>query len=103
MEHNSNSGAGEANNSSNETQSSISSPPNQSYRLSLYIAALDRFLGLRGLVWPVTDDVNGTTLTFDFYHPEDRSLVKIFQTLAPEEVARYKGYYQDHDVIFLFD
>lgn len=103
MEHSSNSGREGGKNPSNEIQSNLSSPANQSLKQSLYIAALDRFLDLRGFVWPVTDRIRDTTFTFDFYHPEDRKLVKVFRELGSTEVVRYKSYLQHRDVVFVFD
>ena len=57
-------------------------------RNSLYIAALDRYLGLRGFVTWVTD--GATDLDYDFYHLESGTFVKIIDPLDAEDIDRYQ-------------
>ncbi|HEY3899600.1 MAG TPA: hypothetical protein VGM54_13350 [Chthoniobacter sp.] len=65
----------------------LSSPANNSLQTSLYIALLDRYLGIRGLVSPVVDE--DAKLDYDFFHPKSGRVIKIFKSLQPEEIEKY--------------
>lgn len=98
-----NNGPEDAKNSSNETQRSILFPANNSYGQSLYIAALDRYLGIRGLISPVEDQDEGVTLAFDFFQPSGGKLVKIFRSHDIDEIKTYMPYSNTRRAIFIYD
>jgi hypothetical protein len=79
----------------------ISSPANQSLRQSLYIAALDRYLGIRGLISPVHDKKND--LHYDFLIEHSQRLIKVFKSVEAEEIAKYAEANADTDPIFIID
>jgi hypothetical protein len=66
----------------------LSSPANNSLQQSLYIAALDRHLGIRGLISPVTDDTTG--LDYDFFCPSTGAVIKIFRSIDQNTIAQYE-------------
>ncbi len=73
----------------------------QTLRQSLYIAALDRYLGIRGLISPFHDAKSG--LSYDFFHPESKQLVKIFTTLEPAELLRYPEAHCRDNTLYIID
>ena len=79
----------------------IHSPANQSYRQSLYVAAIAETLGYKGLASPVVDVRDGVEYSFDFYQPEDRALIKVFKGFDEQEYCAYR----QHDAlpILIFD
>ena len=79
----------------------ISSPANQSLRQSLYIAALDRYLGIRGLISPVYDEKYD--LHYDFLIEHSQRLIKVFKSVEAEEIAKYAEANADSDPIFILD
>ena len=96
-----NEGSEKASNSSNNTLNGISSPANASLQQSLYIAALDRYLGIRGLVSPVTDTNSG--LSYDFYHPASGRLIKVFKALSSKHLAEYEQSRPTADPLYIVD
>ena len=78
-------GDDEAGNLSNRLK--INYPVDASFRKSLYIAALDRYFGLRGAASPASIRQRGKPYTFDYYFPVKQVLVKI---LPSHKVARFK-------------
>src|SRR4051794_10963757 len=72
-----------------------------SLRQSLYIAALDRQIGLRGFIPAVTDAVGN--LTYDFYHAKSGRFVKVFNDLDAKEMARYEEFRPDPAPIYIVD
>ena len=79
----------------------LSSPTNQSLQQSLYIAALDRHLGIRGLISPVTDTSTG--LDYDFFDSEGEQLIKIFKSLAAEDLVKYEEGRPEIDPLYIID
>jgi hypothetical protein len=73
----------------NERFSGLSSPANSSLQQSLYIATLDRYLDIRGLISPVIDDSSG--LDYDFFHAESGAVIKILKSLGHEITSRYEA------------
>lgn len=57
-------------------------------KTSLYIAALDRYLGLRGFTSAITDGETG--LDYDFLHLASGTFVKIIDPLDTTNVNRYQ-------------
>lgn len=82
-------------------RSGLSSPANQSLMHSLYVAALDRHLGIRGLISPVTDNVSG--FEYDFFHPASGRLIKIFNSLDDHIIEKYCGAIPEPHPIFIVD
>lgn len=72
----------------NNRAAGLSSPANNSLQQSLYIAALDRYLGIRGLISPVTDEDTG--LACDFFCPSTGTVIKIFKSLDEGTIFRYE-------------
>ena len=87
----------------NSNNSGIQSPANTSIRLSSYIAALDRYIGVSGFAFPVTDTRAGVMYDFDLFHPGDSHLIKIFTQHNEEEFAKYETFQEDDNVFFIFD
>jgi hypothetical protein len=69
-------------------QGVITSDSFPSLKQSLRIAALDRHLGLRGFIFPVTDMEH--YLEYDFYHFQSGTYIKFFESLDSKSLARYK-------------
>ena len=84
-----------------ESHPGISSPANQSLRQSLYIAALDRYLGIRGLISPVYDEKYD--LHYDFLIEHSQRLIKVFKSLDAEEMSKYEEANAHYDPIFILD
>lgn len=82
-----NTGTDDAENSSNKLKVNYSR--HNSYRRSIHIAMINEYLGLCGAVSPVKIRYNGKKFTFDFYYPEGKRLVKIFNALEAEQIGRY--------------
>lgn len=72
----------------NNRAAGLSSPANNSLQQSLYIAALDRHLGIRGLISPVTDE--DTDLDYDFFCPDTGTVIKIFKTIDQDIISRHE-------------
>jgi len=84
----------------NDKFSGLSSPANNSLQQSLYIAAIDRYLGIRGLISPITDEDAG--LDYDFFHPDTGRVIKILQSIDQDTIMRYeKG--RRENAIFIVD
>ena len=77
----------------------LSSPANNFLRQSLYIAALDRHLGIRGLISPVTDDESG--LNFDFFCPTTGTLIKVFKSLDQDAISRYQENHREKNIVIV--
>ena len=82
-------------------KTNIQTPLNQSLRQSLYIAALDRHLGLRGLIFPVEDKENN--ISYDFMHAETGQLIKVFKKLHQDEFVKYELSRPDDSPLFIVD
>ena len=74
-----------------------------SYRDSLYIAALDRHLGMSGFISHVSDHGEGVDYSFDFYHPRTKRLVKIFRTIETAEINQYAAHPYKDRTVFVID
>ena len=81
----------------------LSLPTNTSLKQSLYIAALDRFYGIRGLLSPASDTFDGVRYDFDFYHPSSGTLIKFFPKFDEDEFRKYSAYAEKHDLISIID
>ena len=90
-----------ADNSSNKFK--ISSPLNDSYQKSIYIAVLESYFGWRGIVSPVMMEYKGEKYDFDFYYPNKGKLVKVFRTLDSKEIDRYAPLSNYQNVLFILD
>jgi len=96
-------GTGEAENSSIDTLCA-NFEKNPDYRQSRYIAALDRYLGMRGLIYSVMAISPGGPFEFDFLDCNDGTYVKFLNEIDPKEVAKYAQYQEDNDnVIFILN
>ena len=69
-------------------------------RQSVYIAALDRYLDIQGLIYPYQDRLG---YNFDFYAPTHRRLIKIFTHIDDAEIARYLDHPRRKNTIFIID
>jgi hypothetical protein len=69
---------------------------------SLYIAALDRYLGKNGLIFPVTIKHKKVEYDFDFFHPESDELVKVF-TVVDDERAEQRYLALPYKVTYILD
>ncbi len=87
-------------NASPPRTSSTSGIP-QSLKQSFYIAALDRYLGLRGFIFPIDDIVN--RLTYDFLHQETGAFVKVFTTTDPKHLEPYELRRPERNPIYIVD
>lgn len=87
----------------NSYNSGIQLPANNSIRLSSYIAALDRYMGLSGFAFPVTDTREGVKYEFDLFHPGESNLFKVFTQFDEEQFERYERFREDESVSFIFD
>ena len=103
MNNSNNNGNDGAANSSNNLQRGLSSPANDSLQQSYYIAALDRYLEMRGLVSPVIDKQSDYVYTYDFLHVESGTVVKIFKQLDDREMSRYSNRADDRVTCFILD
>ena len=83
--------------------SNLNSPLTKSLQQSLYIAALDRYFGIRGLISPVTDHRHGVDYTFDFYHPQSGTLIKFITEPTAEQIDRDAEILTDDDVMVIID
>jgi hypothetical protein len=91
------------NNTQQQASSTLSLPNNASFKQSLYIAALDRFYGIRGLLSPVSETIDGVHYDFDFYHPESEMLIKFFSKFDEEAFRKYSAYAETHEVRIIID
>jgi hypothetical protein len=85
----------------NRNANNTSSRTNQSLQQSLYIAALDRQIGMRGFIPAVTDAVGN--LDYDFLHMQSGRFVKLFKELHAEEMARYEQFRPDLAPIYIVE
>lgn len=69
-------------------------------RQSLYIAALDRYWNIQGLIYPYQDQLG---YTFDFYAPTHRRLIKVFNEIDDTEIARYLDHPRRKQIKFIID
>ena len=67
---------------------------------SLYIAALDRYRNIRGLIYPYQDSEG---YQFDFHAPGARRLIKVFTEINEAEIERYSNYSKQKNIIFIID
>ena len=88
-------------NVNDESHPGISSPANQSLRQSLYIAALVRYLGIRGLISPIYDEKND--LHYDFLIEHSQRLIRVFKSLDVEEMSKYAEANGDYVPILIID
>ena len=69
-------------------------------RASLYIVALDRYRGIRGLIYPYQDNDG---YLFDFYAPRARRSIKVFTEINEAEIERYTNHPKRKKIIFIID
>lgn len=81
----------------------INTPLNDSFEKSLYIAMLECYFELRGLMSPVTVEHEGEKYDFDFYQPGKKVLIKVFGALDENEVKRYAKLADENNVIYILD
>ena len=81
-----------AENPSEQRSNGIQMPDNDSYQKSLYIAAIQEAYGYVGLAGPVAVSCDGVAYTFDFYHPEEKRLIKMFRHEDLLELEMYIQY-----------
>jgi len=70
------------------------------YRQSLYITALDRFLGINGLLYPYQDEHG---YRFDFYAPKGKRRIKVFTNINATEVEKYAKHPKCKQIKFIID
>lgn len=98
-----NDGSEETRNSSKNVVRGLSCPKNDSLLKSCYTVALDKYLGMRGLVSPVKDTRCKRVYHYDFLHVESETAIKIFTTLDELEMARYHNRTEDVKTCFIID
>ena len=81
-----------ARNSSKQQNVGIQMPDNDSYERSLYIAAIQEAYGYVGLASPVMASRDGVKYEFDFYHPDEQQLLKVFKQDDMSELEKYAQY-----------
>lgn len=100
-----NDGSGGAKNPLKTQITGLSAGVDDIRRESIYIAMLDRYFGISGLVYPLVNEKNGQKYTFDFYQPASGALIKVFTSLEQQQIERYSEYAEscDLDLIFVVD
>jgi len=78
-------------------------PVGESFQQSVYIAALDRYFGINGVMSSVVDIQGGKSYTFDFYAPQRSHFIKIFKDLDHEEIERYGNHPNVDGILFVLD
>ena len=89
-----------AKNSSKQQNAGIQTPENGSYEQTLLVGAISKSLGYEGLHSPVSQNLNGTAYTFDFYHPENERLLKVFKGFEGQAFRLYADHPDKPILIF---